>query len=48
MKKIYINININQQMSEPFVIPPVSAGSSNLISELYSEQKLNKDVVDAL
>lgn len=35
-------------MSEPFVLPPVSAGVSELISELHSEFKLNKDVVDTL
>jgi hypothetical protein len=35
-------------MSEPFKLPPSSAGASALISDLYSEHKLNKDVQDAL
>ncbi len=35
-------------MSEPYVIAPAPAGSSDLLSELHSEFKLNKDIVDSL
>jgi hypothetical protein len=35
-------------MSSPFVVPPQSAGSSDFICDLHSEQKLSKDVVDTL
>ena len=35
-------------MAEPYVLPLSAAGSSPLISELHSENKLTKDVVDTL